>query len=1655
MTRKHFKFRRSWAKIIVRLTVGLLLFFVVLVLFVRSPWGQHIIVDKVVDYVSDKTGTEVSIDKLFITFSGNVFLEGLYLADQENDTLLYSKKLEASVALVPLIRGNTINIKSLQWSGVIAHITRDSANAKYNFDFLADAFSNPSDTVTSVKPKIHIGAFNFKDFKIDYNDGLNGIKGDLKLGTLDLEMEEVDVVGMRFTIHSMKIANSDITYKQWKSFESAENEQSSTNLPFFKVDELHLEQVKLNYESLPDSVVGNINLGHLIMELPKLDLTRNLMFVNRFNLNDSEIILKQFSNTKAQADSTNSSNEFKWPNWDIEAKEIVLHNNHIVYQRSTIPSINRIFDPGNINVTALNLDTNGFYLKNKTAGFTITAMSFEEQSGFNLKNLALDLKTSDTEFVLSDLQLTANESSLSGNLALQYASLNRFLDRPELAKVEANFPLIQLDINNAFIFGPELKNNKYLVALSQQKIQQNGVKLNGTLNALKISNLNLKWGLQTSMAISGTVYDILDADKLQVEIKQLAVQTKKADVLKFVDEEQIGISIPQIISLNGNLKGGLSNIAADLKLKIPEGNIDISGTLANRSQFLFDTKVSVDSLDLGQLLKNQELGRVSFQMESSGAGLSMNTLNANIKSNFGQLGYYGYDFSGLLLDGYIENGTGHVNLNFKDENLDLTLQNEVELDTIASKIKTLLDVKGADLYALGMTQEKIKTKFKLNVDFKGNARTFDIHSTLYDGIAVFDKKQYDFGTFELDANASNEKTSIHIESEILKSDLISNTGPTGLFTALKRHFESYLEDATLSDTITDPVKLKLDFVVHQAPILNEVFLQGLDQLDSISGAISFDEKAHQLTADFMAPMILYGNSKMDSLQLNINANQNDLKFDLGWAALESDSIRLGRTYLKGIIANKALELDFIALDKEEKLLHIQSELRKTNDTIHYRIKPSELILNRQQWSIPENNEMLIAKNFIGVKNFEFTNGLQKVTLSSSLPTISNEHLGLVFENFQMESIASLLNSENILATGQVKGEFVLEYPFGDSGILADLSVSDFNVMEIPFGELSLQANSKDIKQYDFNLSLKGVNADLDLTGDYQAAQSGAKLNLDLALNDFQVSVLEKFSNEYISAAKGGISGTAKVSGTIENPVYAGHFNFNDASAVVNTLNANFTLPEEQIRIDNAGIYLNNFMVTDAVANIFSLNGNILTADITNPSFDLALKANNFSLLNSSKKDNELFFGKVKMSADLSIKGNLMVPKIRGNLSINEGSDFTFIVPESQLDIIERDGVVLFVNRESPDDIMTRQNQNESSSRILKGYDIGATLKVDKNSSFTIVIDEKTGDNFKVAGIGDFDLRLEPNGRTNLAGKYEITDGHYQASLYNLVKRKFQITPGGTITWSGDPFDAVLDVRAIYEVETSASGLMAAKTTGQSTATINKYRQGLPFFVYINVDGKLLNPEISFNLDMPEDKRGALGGEVYTEVQQLNTQQDELNKQVFSLLVLNRFFPGSSSDGSNGGAASIARDNVNKVLSGQLNNFSNKLLGKSGLELDFGLNSFTDYQGATPQERTLLDVSASKQMFNNRLIVQVGSEVDVAGSNQDSQSTPLIGNVSLEYLLTEDGRFRIQGFSKNEYEGVIDGQVLVTGIALIFTREFNKFKDLWEKAILDESTIIDK
>ncbi|TYB75697.1 translocation/assembly module TamB [Bizionia algoritergicola] len=1628
-----------------------------LILFIRSPWGQDIIVTKAVSFLSDKTKTKVAVEKLFITFDGDIQLDGLYLEDTKGDTLIYSKSLEANVPIFALIRGDGLGVDGLNWEGVRANITRKDTIQGFNFQFIIDAFASEEPTqvetdTTSAPLNIILGYLNFKDFDVVYNDAVTGIDSRFKIGKLVADMDKTDLETMTFNASELELADSTIKFHQLPVPATPDTEAST--LPMLTVDELTLTNVFTDYQSKADNLALTATINEFYAEVPHIDLANQLFEVDEFRLKNSTITLKTETENNVVTEKVEDVSKdieddimaFQWPELQLKIGEIDLENNNFSYFVNNEKGKKGVFNSNAIVLTEINFQANTVLLKDKKAELDLEEASFKEISGIDLKNLKFELNASDKKLNLSGLKIALNKNDIQGNLQLDYPSLANLIKVPELSKVALNLPAFKIALQDLFLIQPDLKSNEYLKTLSKNQITGT-IKANGYLSDISLSKMIVNWS-NTKISANGSIQNVTNPDALAFDIPAFSAVTKRSDIIKFVKEDSLGISLPKDVKFVGNATGNLNDITAKAKLTTTQGIATIEGMYKNAETLEFNADLTVEEYKLNELLKNDQLGALNLKIVAQGKGDNINNLDASLEATVSSFKYNNYDVNDLKLVGDIKNGTGNITSNYKDKNLNTNVYATVVLDSIAPEVTAEIDIIGADLQALGLMDRNVKTGMKIYADFKGNSSSFDLATIVDKGVFVYDEKSYLLGDLNMLAHVRNDTTSVSVKNKMVDLLLESNADPETWTKSLRHHVLSYFyRDEVVSDSIDNPVNLKLRGKISQSPILNEVFIVNVQDLDTIHIAVDFKEAERKLKANITAPHINYAGYELDSLAFSMDTDLEKFNFNLGFNEIVAGPLNIQKTVISGNQTNNELSLEFTAFHDEEIMAQIFSKITGDSEELRFHVQPNNLILNKIPWDIPEANEVLIYDKKLVFNEFRISKNNQSIEITDKLPNKSKDHIAIDFKNFKLSEFLSYFNPDDKIASGDLNGDFVLEEPFGNTGIVADLDISKLQFMDVNLGTFTVDAQSLNNDSYDFNAKMKGGEIDLDLKGDYIASQSGAKLNLNLDINQFNMAALNGFSQGEITETDGYFSGNFKLSGTTRDPKYSGQLEFNDADFKVAMFNSAFTLQNETLNIDNSGLTMTNFTIQDENKNTFEMSGKIGTENFINPTFDLQVNANDFQVLNATKDDNDFLYGKASFDGNAKITGNLQVPKIDMDMTISSDTDVTYILPSATVNVEERDGVVVFVNRENPDAILTRTTEKTAT---IKGFDISALLKIGKEATVTIILDEQTGDNFKVSGEGDFNMSMNPNGNVRLSGVYEVLSGHYELNLYKIVNRKFNLVPGSRVTWSGDPFDAKLDVKAVYQVEASASSLMAPVYSGSDPAIKGKFRQVLPYYVFLNISGQLLEPEIAFNLDMPEEEQGAIGGQVYGRIQQLNNQEDELNRQVFSLLVLNRFYPDPGSDGSSGGVASIARDNLNDAVADQLNMFSDKLLGNSGFELDFGLNSFTDYQGASPQQRTQLDIAAQQKLFDDRLIVRVGSEVDIEGSSSTGEETPIIGNVSIEYLLTESGRYRLKGFSRNEFENVIDGQTVVSGIALIFTQEFNKYNELWDALFKSET-----
>jgi hypothetical protein len=280
-------------------------------------------------------------------------------------------------------------------------------------------------------------------------------------------------------------------------------------------------------------------------------------------------------------------------------------------------------------------------------------------------------------------------------------------------------------------------------------------------------------------------------------------------------------------------------------------------------------------------------------------------------------------------------------------------------------------------------------------------------------------------------------------------------------------------------------------------------------------------------------------------------------------------------------------------------------------------------------------------------------------------------------------------------------------------------------------------------------------------------------------------------------------------------------------------------------------------------------------------------------------------------------------------------------------------------------------------------------------------------------------------------------------LYNIINKEFKIQPGSKITWYGDPYQAILDLNATYEQLASLYPLLTQstdETTAQNTAVL---RRRYPAKVFLNLKGDLLSPDMNFDIDVvnyPENEMTPYDGTLREVVSglklRLQADQTELERQVFSLIILRRFF---SPDNSFTGGSPIG-NSVSELLSNQLSYWVTQV--DENLEIDVDLGSLDADAFNTFQLRlayTFMD--GRLRISRDGGFTNVRNEADIGS---------IAGEWTLEYLITPDGKFRAKMYNRNNYMAMNSASLehatnTSAGFSIMHVASFDKLKELFQRA----------
>jgi hypothetical protein len=572
-----------------------------------------------------------------------------------------------------------------------------------------------------------------------------------------------------------------------------------------------------------------------------------------------------------------------------------------------------------------------------------------------------------------------------------------------------------------------------------------------------------------------------------------------------------------------------------------------------------------------------------------------------------------------------------------------------------------------------------------------------------------------------------------------------------------------------------------------------------------------------------------------------------------------------------------------------------------------------------------------------------------------------------------------------------------------------------------------------------------------VTGYLAPKSTTQQFNLTGKLNDAPVVLAQPFLAGILDKLGGTGQGELMLTGMFSAPNLTGAVDVQNGRFTFGYLGTTYTFAD-RITFTNTAILIPGIKLHDAQGNTATVDGSVNHQGFQNMSLNLRANFRKFQVLNTTRKDNDLYFGAAYGTGTATVTGP--VDDLVVNVRATSEAGTRLALPLDNAAKAEQASYIKFVNRNLPDSVKRRQAITAAALAAqnkvdLSGIQLNMNLTVTPDAYLEILLDEATGDVIRGAATGQLRLNIDTRGDFNMYGQVEIVRGAYNFTLQGLVNKEFVVRPGGIISWNGDPLDGQMSVTATYTQRTSLAPILQG---GTGTGAGGAGAAVVPVTAVMTLTGPLLLPTIKLALEF-EDAPSSLQNDLASFIALLRNDEQELNRQVFSLLVFRTLSPqnvsgfaGISLTGQGGSSQnSLVQNSLGQIISSQLGALTSQI--DQNLEIDFNIN------GLTADQLQALQVRLSYSFLNGRLrltreggISNTATTTTTSGITTTNQ-TSLLGDFSLEYFLRPDGKFR----AKLRYETTprtadlinnINQNQARAGISLLHTEEFNSLRELF-------------
>lgn len=1406
------------------------------------------------------------------------------------------------------------------------------------------------------------------------------------------------------------------------------NKSFGTEIMIDRVDLSYLGKIQLKGIHIKDhhqnNMIDVVNMNTSIFSYKKA--YNNKIILDNVIANGVSVIMKTYKGEKNDNISIFSEKfDDSIPSQKPSSFLLTAKNVHLNFGRFYLYDLNEQNEP-QVFYTQMQGDLNKFRIQGPNVSTKIRNLKFIDDHKLSIKKLDTDFEYTLKSMRFKNTVIKTENSAIYGNIDFDYKRENfkYFLDSVQVNAQFKNTSLSFVDLNK--LYG-EFDGN------AKAKFNTN---LNGTLNNFLLTDLDLKTSTQSVLKGDFRFVKSFKYAKdfiLEARIEELSSNYNQ---LKMLLPNLLGKNIPSSteilgdFTLNGNTKLTGTNIYAKNVIKSSIGVIKLDLDIGNISKIDYASykgNISLKELKLGKIIKDTLVGNLNMNAYVNGRGFSLNTLNTSVKGKITKHQYKGYTYKNIDIDGIFKNKKFTGKLLADDSNLKLTIDGSADFSKNKNEYSIKTTVSYANFNALNLY-------LKDSVSLLNGGFAFDLRGNNLDeleGQIIFKNASYTnlsgiyfFKDFIINLSFEKRVRTLTINSvDIINGKLKGDFRLVELPDLVKNGLGSLLSKYNFKK-LSPNQDLSFNFKIYNKVV--EIFFPEIKLAPNtfIKGSLKTKDKSFSL--NFKSPKLEIFKNKIEDINLQID-NKNPLfNILLTVSKINSNYYNVSKLSLVNVKLKDSLFLrtNFYGGDSltEKYSLSMYNTQTINNESV-FGVKKSNINIKNINWVLNPTdnkaNKIIFDDNFksFKIEKIDLQSGNQKVDLEGLFTDANTKDIQINLENVELENITPKIDSLSL--KGVINGNLNYKEKEGKLMPITDMTIDNFMINKSYQGDVIFNAQGfNSFKKYELNLLINrnGVRS-LYAKGSIDLTTQKPNLDIDLAFNKFKLNAFSPLGENVLSNIRGFASGNAKIWGALENPFLDGELSLTDAGLKFPYINVDYHFKKEpKIKLYK---HTFEFLPTILVDETFKTEA-ILTGTIKHERFrkwflDLQLKTDNLLVLNTEEDEETLYYGTGFIKGQATIKGLTDNLLINVNGKTNAGTKF--IIPLSDVRSIDDSNLIHFVSKK--ENINKDRAKEDVIVNDLQGLNIKFNLDVTKDAVAQIVIDKKTGSILKGSGDGNLQISINTHGNFTMFGNFVVDNGIYQ--FKNIINKSFVVNKGGTITWTGNPYNADLDIEAVYHTKANLSVLLE-NVKGTRNVDVDLLTQ---------IKGKLYESNIGFDVKIPN-----ASSTVNSELQFKLNNNDKKMTQFFALLTTGMFINQDNlSIDSNAALTGTISERISSILS--------EILNKDGSALQIGVNYDVGNADRFNSYKTddQLEISASARInkkftINGKVGVPVGSRTQSNVVGEVEITTPLNKSESLQG--------RIFNRQNQIQFAVADQEGYTQGLGLSYRIDFDNLKDLFKK-----------